>query len=200
MRILCLASASPRRLELLRQLGLSPRVTPARVDETRRGDEPGPDDVLRLARDKATAVWQACDAPADLVVLGADTAVCIDGEVLGKPADRADGLRMLGLLAGRQHQVYTGVAVVCADVTRDALCRTEVEFGPLSAVHMSEYWASGEPRDKAGAYAIQGRAAMFVRSISGSYSNVVGLPLYETAQLLAACGLDPRLGNGTATP
>ena len=124
------------------------------------------------------------------VVLGADTAVVLDGEVFGKPADEADALRMLALLSGRCHQVMTGVAVRTGDATRSALSVTRVTFREIGPDEALDYWQSGEPRGKAGAYAIQGRGAAFVESLAGSYTGVVGLPVLETAGLLRAAGIE----------
>ncbi len=203
---LILASASPRRTQLLQQIGVAHRVVPAQVDEQRAAGEPVEDCVRRLARQKALAVQLALStaaaatrvaggtAAADsvatrLAVLGADTAVVIDDDMLGKPRDRVDGLAMLARLSGRWHQVLTAVALARADGVQCSLSRSEVRLRDLGARECEDYWDSGEPRDKAGGYAIQGLAAAFVRELRGSYSGVVGLPLFETAQLLAAAGL-----------
>jgi len=189
--ILCLASASPRRRELLAQIGVPHLVQPAALDETPRPAEPPEDYVERLARGKAAAVWSArCAAgAAPLPVLGADTTVSIDGLVLGKPADESELQAMLARLSGREHEVWSAVALADAAGTVARRCCTRVRFRRIDAAEMARYWASGEPRDKAGGYAIQGWGAVFVERLEGSYSNVVGLPLHETAALLVAAGL-----------
>jgi septum formation protein len=182
----CLASQSPRRAALLRQIGVPFVVSAAAVDETRaRGESPG-EYVLRLARVKAQAVKAR---GATLPVLAADTAVVIDDEVCGKPADEAEGVAMLGRLAGRTHQVLTAVALLSAAGLAVRLSESAVRFRAISAAEACAYWASGEPRDKAGGYAVQGLGAVFIEHLSGSYSGVMGLPLFETAQLLAAAGV-----------
>lgn len=184
---LYLASRSPRRQELLRQVGLRFAVVAADVDERRRPDQTPADYALAMALAKA----RAAQPPAALPVLGADTDVVIDGEILGKPADRAQALDMLRRLAGRTHEVYSGVAAVQDGRAATALSVTRVTFGAISAAQAQAYWSTGEPADKAGAYAIQGVGAQFVREIHGSYSGVVGLPLYETLGLLRAFGIEP---------
>lgn len=185
--MLYLASASPRRHELLQQLGVECRVRPANVDETSLpGEAPG-DYVRRVAIDKARAVAASTGEPAALV-LAADTAVVHDREIFGKPTDRADALRMLTALSGSAHEVYSGVAVIRDGDCRAAVSCSVVRFRPLSQAEAEAYWATGEPADKAGAYAIQGRGAMFVESLEGSYSGVVGLPLFETARMLEGFG------------
>lgn len=187
-----LASASPRRRELLDQLGVVHEVVPADVDETAApGEAPGLL-VLRLARAKAQAGLQREGGAR--AVLGADTIVVLKGEVFGKPRDRDDAVRMLVALGGCEHQVMTAVAVATpGGGMRDALSVTGVRMRPISAVEAAMYWDSGEPAGKAGAYAIQGLGAMFIEHIAGSYSGVMGLPLYETARLLQAVQSDlPR--------
>lgn len=185
---LVLASGSPRRHELLRQLGLHVDVVVPDVDET-----PGPDEspvavVARLAAAKASVV---AAGSADVVVVAADTVVDLDGRVLAKPVDETDARRMLGLLSGRAHAVHTGVAVRRQDATLDVeVVSTTVRFVALSARTIDRYVATGEPADKAGAYAIQGRAGAFVDSIDGSPSNVVGLPLATVVRMLREAGLD----------
>ncbi len=181
---LVLASQSPRRRELLLQLGLAPEVRPAHADESVLPGEAPRAYVLRVAREKARAV------PGE-VVLGADTAVVLAGEVLGKPRDPADARRMLRALSGTRHEVITGVCVRvgAASVELDAVVSTEVVFTPLSEQAVDWYVSTGEPLDKAGAYAIQGAGGVFVAEVRGSVSNVVGLPLVETAALLARAGL-----------
>jgi septum formation protein len=181
-----LASASPRRRQLLDLIGVPHLVTPADIDETPRGSEPADAYVLRLAREKAAAVW-ARDA--GLPVLAADTTVVVDDEILGKPGTEADASYMLGKLSGREHRVHTGVALQAASGVQAVLSSTQVRFAPLSAAQIRAYWASGEPQGKAGAYAIQGLGAVFVAHIAGSYTGVMGLPLFETATLLRAAGI-----------
>jgi len=185
---LCLASASPRRLELLRQLGFTTRVQPADVDETHHPGESPQAYVCRIAKAKVDAI-QATD-PKSLVV-GADTTVVCNGEILGKPTDAADAQRMLSTLAGRPHQVWTGVCVGRGKEQRSCEVMSEVVFRPLSSQEIAAYVATGEPMDKAGAYAIQGRGAVFVTRLEGSYSGVMGLPLCELAALLAQFGVTP---------
>jgi septum formation protein len=188
--VIYLASASPRRQELLRQIGVSFEVLPSQVEEQPRAGESAPDYVARAAHDKARAVARRVRERGlpPRPVLGADTEVVLDGEVLGKPHDAAHGQAMLARLAGRTHEVLSAVAVVDGDAELSALSRSRVTFAPLTAADIERYWASGEPRDKAGAYAAQGRAAAFIARIDGSYSGVVGLPLYELAQLLQRIG------------
>ena len=186
-----LASASPRRRDLLRQVGIPHRVVPVAVDEAPRPGEVPADYVRRLARDKAGAGARAVAAaglPPGLVI-GADTCVVAGGEILGKPADRAHGLAMLRRLAGAAHRVFTGVCVAAGAERREALSETRVRFAPLTDAELEAYWDSGEPRGKAGAYAIQGLAGAFVTRLEGSYSGVVGLPLHETVALLRGLGL-----------
>ena len=171
--MLILASQSPRRSEILRQAGIPFAIRPANVDESIRPAEPPEEYVKRVAHEKAAAVEAG---PAD-IVLGADTIVVIDGEILGKPRDAADAIRMLESLAGREHQVLTGI---CLRSGEESLCDcavTRVWFAPLSQREIEQYVATGEPMDKAGAYAIQGLAARFIERIDGSYANVVGLPI-----------------------
>lgn len=173
MAVLVLASASPRRAELLRAAGFEFVIRTADVDETVRTGETPRDYVRRLAGDKARAVGRA---PGE-VVLAADTTVVVDGAILAKPDDEADAVRMLRLLAGRRHEVLTGVCLLRGDVADVRVASTVVEFCPMSEDEIAWYVASGEPRDKAGAYGIQGRMSRFVGRIDGSYSNVVGLPV-----------------------
>lgn len=171
--MLVLASQSPRRSEILRQAGISFAVRAAPVNETPLPGERPEDYVQRLAEMKADAVLSAPDE----VVLGADTTVVVDGEMLGKPADAADARRMVAMLAGRSHQVTTGICLRRgAEKVRDCAI-TAVWFAPMSADEIEEYAASGEPMDKAGAYAIQGLASKYVERIEGCYFNVVGLPM-----------------------
>ena len=180
--VLRLASASPRRQELLTQIGVPHAVAVADIDEDVRSGEAVTAYVERVARAKAEAVWQRLR---DLPVLGADTTVVLDGASLGKPRDRAHGLAMLEGLAGREHQVLTAVALVTAAGTQCVTSVSTVRMRRSSPQERARYWDSGEPRDKAGGYAIQGLGAVFIESLQGSYSGVMGLPLFETAQLLA---------------
>ena len=181
--LLVLASASPRRAELLHQIGVSHRIEPADIDETRATGEQIDECVQRLARSKALQVQQRFKS---LPVLGADTVVVIDEVLLGKPRDRADAIEMLQRLSGRSHQVLSAVALASDKGLHQALSRNVVRFRSLSEQECVAYWDSGEPQGKAGAYAIQGLGAAFIEYLSGSYSGVMGLPLYETAQLLRA--------------
>jgi septum formation protein len=184
-----LASRSPRRRELLHQIGVAHRLLDIEVDERVREGESPSDYVLRVSQDKAVAGLEACHGAAKLPVLAADTCVVTDNQMLGKPADREEGLWMLRRLSGSTHRVYTAVAL---DNGRLAtrLSVSEVSFRPLSEAEIAAYWASGEPADKAGGYAIQGLAAQFIRELRGSYSGVMGLPLFETAELLAEAGIE----------
>lgn len=184
---LVLASASPRRRELLAGLGIRPPVRPVAIDETPLDGEPAADCVLRLARAKA----EAGERPGELV-LAADTLVVLDGRILGKPAGAAEARAMLAELAGRDHLVMTGVAVRDSDAGRTAAAveTTRVTIGRLDGERIAAYVATGEPLDKAGAYAIQGLGALFVERVEGNYSNVVGLPLPLTRRLFAELGFD----------
>ena len=184
-----LASASPRRQELLQQIGVPFQVVGHQVEEELLAGELPQDFVTRLALEKAQSALDHLPADQDKVVLGADTAVVCEQTILGKPADQADALRMLKLLSGRRHLVYSSVALVSRQQREVALSATEVEFRSLASAELEAYWHSGEPRDKAGAYAIQGLAAVFVSGLKGSYSGVMGLPLFETAQLLSRFGI-----------
>lgn len=184
--VLRLASASPRRRELLAQIGVPHVVTPAQVDETPRPNELPRDYVQRMAREKALAVWRIDDS---LPVLAADTTVVLDGVMYGKPRDRDDALGMLSRLSGRTHEVLTAVALATRRDIAVRLNVSEVTFRTLSEAECAAYYATGEPLDKAGAYAIQGLAAVFIESVKGSHSGVVGLPLFETAELLRAAGV-----------
>jgi len=185
-----LASASPRRRELLTQIGIRYELLKVTVPEVPQPGEKAPDFVQRVALQKAQA-GKSLLFPGDAhPVLGADTAVVIDDRILGKPTDRQEAVDMLARLSGRRHQVMSAVAMV-ADREVVMLNISEVTFGELSIAEIEAYWASGECHDKAGAYAIQGRAAMFIKELQGSYSGVMGLPLYETAVLLQQFGINP---------
>jgi septum formation protein len=184
-----LASGSPRRRELLQQIGVSFRLVGTSVDETARLVENAPAYVLRLAAAKADAGWQTSGGAADAPVLAADTAVVLDGKILGKPADRQDAEAMLRALSGRTHEVLTAVALRSAAGLQSRISRSQVTFRTIAVPEAQAYWETGEPRDKAGGYAIQGRAAVFVADLRGSFSGVMGLPLFETAQLLGEAGV-----------
>lgn len=187
--MLILASASPRRAELLRSAGFAFEVVPAGVDETpRRGEEPR-DYALRIALEKARASLATRPGSA-LPLLAADTVVVAGGQILGKPADTADARRMLRLLSGSVHEVHTGVVLLLrrGPTPRSEVVTTRVRFVPMTNEEIDWYVASGEPEGKAGAYAIQGRAARFIDWIEGSWSNVVGLPIAAVYRLLGEAG------------
>ena len=194
---LILASASPRRAELLTTAGFTFRVVPGNVDETPRPDELPEAYALRVARDKADTIFRNCRESGD-VVLAADTVVAIDGQILGKPGDSADAARMLGLLSGAVHDVHTAVVVRTSAAERAEVVTTRVRFRPLDPGEIEWYVASGEPDGKAGAYAIQGRAARFIDRIEGSWSNVVGLPIADVDRLLKALSVQDILEGATS--
>lgn len=195
MARLKLASASPRRADLLHQVGLEFDILPSDclgVDETPRPGE-APDKLIRrLAQEKARQGLSCPGLPADAVVLGADTAVVLDGQALGKPRDEAEFMQFMQRLAGRTHEVLTAVAVASSGDCRACLVRTRVAMVSDCADRAEAYWRSGEPVDKAGGYAIQGRGALLVERVEGSCSAVVGLPLQETAQLLEGFDIFPN--------
>lgn len=184
--LLHLASSSPRRREILAALGLEFTAGSVDVDEAREGGEPAEQMVLRLAIAKAAAAG----LESTRLVIGADTAVVLDGDVLGKPRGQDDAIATLLKLSGRRHRVLTGVALAGPDGVQTALSSTDVLFREIGRDEAHAYWQSGEPRDKAGSYGIQGRGGAFVAAIKGSYSGVVGLPVYETAELLRTVGID----------
>jgi septum formation protein len=184
-----LASRSPRRRELLAQIGVPFTVVEAQTDEARLPGELPEDYVLRVAVAKARAVRAALPAEDRRPVLGADTAVVIGGHILGKPGTREEALEMMRLLSGRIHRVLTAVALIADDGERTDLSETRVSFRTLDESEVLRYWATGEPRDKAGGYAIQGLGALFVVGLNGSYSGVMGLPLFETGRLLEQVGV-----------
>lgn len=187
---LILASASPRRRELLASLGLRFEVLTSAVDEVRAAGEPVDEYVVRLAREKAAAV--ASRRP-DAWVIAADTVVWLDGEVLEKPRDEAHAEEMLASIAGREHVVYTGTALRRVDRgwERATVTSTRVRMVPIGRDEIAWYVATGEPMDKAGAYAVQGIGAMFIESVHGNYTNVVGLPLAPLVQMMREAGIDP---------
>jgi septum formation protein len=184
-----LASGSPRRRELLQQIGVSFRVIGIELDETALAGEVSSVYVERLAAAKAAAGWQQSRGLREAPVLAADTAVVLDGRILGKPRDMKDAISMLLELSGRTHDVLTAVALRAAAGTQLKVSRSRVTFRSIDAAEARDYWATGEPLGKAGAYAIQGYAAVFIADLEGSYSGVMGLPLFETAQLLEAAGI-----------
>lgn len=193
--MILLASQSPRRAELLKQLAVKFELVDAQIDEQLGKDEDPQDYTLRMAIGKAQkgqlnqSQLSSEQSSITKPVLGADTCVVVDQAILGKPQDREDAMRMLKLLSGREHKVLTAVALIAHNGLTSALVETQVRFKTLSQQEMDWYWDSQEPRDKAGSYAIQGLAGQFVTHIAGSYSAVVGLPLYETAELLSAAGV-----------
>ncbi len=186
MRVI-LASSSPRRLQLLQQIGIEAKVRPAAFDELSAG-KMADEVVLANAVGKCQAVCAACGDK--VPVIAADTVVVLDNQILGKPKDAADAVRMLTELSGRTHKVLTGVAVSFDGRQLAEVCETEVIFRTLTAAEIADYVATGEPLDKAGAYGIQGRGAVFVEKINGCYNNVVGLPLTRLHLMLAKLGVD----------
>jgi septum formation protein len=184
-----LASGSPRRRELLQQIGVNFRVIGADLDETAFQDESPLAYVSRLAQAKAGVGWERSRDLGTAPVLAADTAVVLDAKILGKPKGLNDAMAMLLELSGRAHQVLTAVALRTAAGTRVEVSHSTVAFRSIDPSEARAYWETGEPTDKAGAYAIQGYAAVFVSDLKGSYSGVMGLPLFETAALLAAAGV-----------
>jgi septum formation protein len=186
-----LASASPRRRQLLSQIGVPFQVLSVDVDESIGAGEAPERYVLRVAEAKAVAglARRAAARRPEGPVLGADTAVVAGGAILGKPADCADAERMLGLLSAGTHEVLTAVALAIDGGVLSRLSRSEVTFREITREEARDYWNTGESRDKAGGYAIQGYGAVFVRALRGSYSGVMGLPLYETAQMLRSAGV-----------
>lgn len=189
--MLHLASQSPRRRQLLQQLGVDFSVVEVEVAERRAADESPRDYVSRVARDKARAglATLAAEVAGDAVVLGADTEVVLDGEVFGKPRDADDAAAMLQRLAGCSHEVISALWLVAADREQGDVCVSQVRFAVLEPAAVAAYVASGEPFGKAGGYAIQGRGAALIEHLQGSYSGVMGLPLFETARLLRAFGI-----------
>jgi septum formation protein len=190
-----LASASPRRSELLRQVAITHAVRPVDIDESVRAGEAPSAYVLRLAESKAAALWQRLAAAERRPVLAADTTVALEGEIFGKPGSLAEARIMLGRLSGRTHEVHTAVAILHAGGAAARVNSSSVTFRTLTAAEIDAYWRTGEPADKAGGYAVQGRAAAFISHMAGSYSGIMGLPLYETWELLA-----PVLGLTAVEP
>lgn len=188
--MLYLASASPRRRSLLLRIGVRHAVRPVDLDEDRLPGEAPRDYVLRLARAKAETAWGRFARAENRPVLAADTAVVLGSAILGKPRDRADALQMLEQLSGRTHAVLTAVALRDGRGLATRLNESHVTFRPLARAEAERYWDTGEAADKAGAYAVQGHAALFIERLEGSYSGVMGLPLFETAQLLTDAGID----------
>jgi septum formation protein len=195
--LIYLASASPRRSALLSQIGVRHRVRAVDVDEQLGPNEAPARYVERLAALKAETLWSQLVESERAPVLGSDTTVSLDEHILGKPLDEADGMRMLGLLSGRTHQVYTAVALRRAGGCDTRVSVSDVTFRALSEAERRAYWATGEPADKAGGYAVQGLAAVYIERIAGSYSGIMGLPLYETAALLRTIGWGPSTHSGS---
>jgi septum formation protein len=193
--VIYLASASPRRSALLRQIDVAHEVRPVDIDEAPRAGETPAHYALRLAEEKARALWERL-APAERrPVLAADTTVALGEEILGKPLDRDDATRILGRLSGRAHEVHTAVALLHQGGADARVSTSTVTFRPIAPREYDWYWDTGEPADKAGAYGVQGRGAIFVRHLAGSYSGVMGLPLCETWELLApVLGVARRAG------
>ncbi|NOQ15729.1 MAG: septum formation inhibitor Maf [Methyloprofundus sp.] len=185
---LILASASPRRSELLNQLGLNHTIQVAAVDETSLPNEAPTDYVIRVAHAKSLVVWQQFTAN-NTVVLAADTSVVINNTIMGKPENLEHAISMLEQLSASTHQVYSAVSVR-GQSTQQILSVSDVTFRAISTQEIIQYWHTGEPADKAGAYAVQGLASIFIQSITGSYSGIMGLPLFETAQILANEGIE----------
>jgi len=183
---ICLGSASPRRAELLQQIGVRFQVRVADIDESVQAGEMPEQYVIRMAEEKARRVLElnAGTEMAGLPVLAADTTVVLDGQIMGKPADREHAIQMLSSLSGRTHEVLTAVSLLHGERQSTRLNTSRVTFVPLPAADIERYWQTGEPADKAGAYAIQGKAAVFIEKLEGSYSGVMGLPLFEVGRLL----------------
>jgi septum formation protein len=184
-QVVILASRSPRRVELLKQIGIESIVRPADIDEVALDGEAPADYVQRLAKEKVTAIAKSLKSEYEnLPVLAADTTVALNGQILGKPVNDADAVEMLKKLSGSKHTVYTAVAMYVKNRVKVTLSETQVEMILLTDSMINTYIATGEQRDKAGSYAIQGKAGAWVARIEGSYSGVMGLPLFETALLL----------------
>ena len=190
-----LASASPRRRELLSQIGISFRSRSQDIDESRRAGESATDYVQRMATEKVEAALKSLAQQSNWLVLGADTIVVCDQEVLGQPTSQSHALELLMQLSNRDHQVLTAVTVASSSKFASRVSRSTVSFRAISPAEAGAYWRSGEPAGKAGGYAIQGYAAVFVKKLTGSYSGVMGLPLYETMQLLNQFGIECLTGK-----
>ena len=197
MKQLILASQSPRRRQLLEQMGLTFEVKTACIDETMDPAKPLAEEIARLSRRKAEAV-QAGLSP-DAVIVAADTMVCIDGQRLGKPHSTEEAAAMLRQLSGRSHTVLSGVCVLCADRVETFTQQTDITFRPLSETEIAAYVATGEPMDKAGAYGIQGMGGLFVSSLNGDYYNVMGLPICPLAEVLRRFGVAVLGQDNTTT-
>ena len=185
--MLILASQSPRRAELLNQIGVAFSQYSVDINETVHNDEVPEDYVQRMAREKSSVGFERNGS--NQMVLGADTIVVANNTILGKPKNETDSQRMLSLLSGTTHQVFTAVSVTSPKQQKTILIETQVCFGALSTLQMQNYWQTGEPQDKAGSYGIQGLGGQFVKHINGSYSAVVGLPLFQTRMLLIEFGI-----------
>jgi len=196
--VVILASKSPRRKELLAQLGFEFLAVSADIDESIQVGETPLHYVERLAIEKAQAIANLSNYQ-QASVIGSDTAVVINNEILGKPANQQASAEMLAKLSNTRHQVYTSIAVVTGEHVLSKVVVTHVDFKALSNEEINAYWQTGEPQDKAGSYGIQGLGGQFVKSIDGSYSSVVGLPLVETAELLTQCGVKPTRAMGVIT-
>lgn len=188
-RTVILASASPRRTALLNQLGIAHSVAPVDIDESRLADETPLAQVARLAREKAQASAAKVGLTASTVILASDTLISFNGESVGKPIDRNDAHRILSMLSGNTHEVHTSICVMSTQGQKTQVITTQVEFASLTPAQIDAYWDTGEPTDKAGSYAIQGIGGQFVVAIKGSASAVVGLPLFETRELLNEFGV-----------
>ena len=180
---------SPRRRELLAQIGVDHEVIKVNIDETRRPGEVPAEYVIRLALEKARAGLNSIDSECLRPVLAADTAVVVDDEILGKPVDQGHALEMMARLSGRSHKVLTGIALVTQQREASRLSVSRVTFRAVTPAEVECYWNSGEPADKAGGYGIQGLGALFISHLEGSFSGVMGLPLFETAELLRDAGI-----------
>ena len=186
---LILASGSPRRCEILDQLGIRYRVIPAALIETPEKNESPEDYVRRIAAEKSLKVQM--DTPSQLPVLAADTEVVLDGQIFGKPQNRAHGLAMLASLSGREHKVLTAISFRHQNYHWQALSTNLIRFREINPTEIEAYWLTGEPHDKAGAYAIQGKGSLFIEQLCGSYSGVMGLPVLETSRLLSKANIFP---------